>query len=197
MSSRSDKAMISSGKPRIENNAYFTIEDWLSYAIVNHLGPLSGTVWEPACGMLHLSKVLVKSGYTVFNSDLIDYGQHDLQIDFLKTDPKTFEAYTHIITNPPYSKIECEAFVRHGLAHIRHTGGIMCMLLRNEWDSASTRNDLFGDCPEFKTKLVLTKRPRWFEKQENDSSPRHNYSWFIWDGKNTQPATIAYYYSKN
>jgi hypothetical protein len=196
MEKRLDKAMIGSGKPRIENNAYFTIEEWPTQAIIDHIGPIQETIWEPACGMLHLSNVLVNNGYSVYNTDLVDYGKNDLTIDFLLTDPKDFLEYKHIITNPPYTKKECEAFVRHGLKHIRQTGGLMCMLLRNEWDSASTRRDLFGDCKEYKTKLVLTKRPWWFEKKKDDSSPRHNYSWFIWDGSNTGLPTIQYNYPK-
>jgi hypothetical protein len=36
----------------------------------------------------------------------------------------------------------------------------------------------------FTSKYVLTKRPEWVEKDENEgktSGPRHNYSWFQWD----------------
>jgi hypothetical protein len=52
------------------------------------------------------------------------------------------------------------------------------MLLRNEFDCGLKRVGLFENYP-FSAKLVLTSRPRWIENSK--TSPRHNYSWYVWN----------------
>ena len=42
-------------------------------------------VWEPSCGMGHLTKVLEQAGYNVYSSDLINRGYGETGIDFLRT----------------------------------------------------------------------------------------------------------------
>jgi hypothetical protein len=39
-------------------------------------------------------------------------------------------------------------------------------------------------------KVTLTRRPRWFA--EDIASPRHNFSWFIWDWNHTGDAVLRY-----
>ena len=56
---------------------------------------------------------------------------------------------------------------------------MVAMLLRNEFDSAASRKELFTGNVYFDTKIILTKRPRWIEG--STGSPRHNYAWFVWD----------------
>ena len=46
---------------------------------------LHNKIWEPACGEGHLSNVLLKSGYNVLSSDLINRG-YGFKWDFLKTE---------------------------------------------------------------------------------------------------------------
>ena len=66
---------------------------------------LHENIWEPACGMGHLSKVLEDLGHNVLSTDLIDrgYGIVNSDTDFLNG-----KYYTHtkfdgdILTNPPY-----------------------------------------------------------------------------------------------
>ena len=66
---------------------------------------LHNQIWECACGMGHLSKVLEDKGYNVLSTDLINrgYGIVDNDSDFLNG-----KYYTHtkfegdILTNPPY-----------------------------------------------------------------------------------------------
>jgi hypothetical protein len=43
-------------------------------------------IWENACGEGHLSKELIKQGYQVYSSDLIDRGYGMNPIDFLGYD---------------------------------------------------------------------------------------------------------------
>ena len=80
-----------------------------------------------------------------------------------------------IITNPPYKL--AEAFIRKALELTEPLQGRVAMLLRNEYDCAKSRRDLF-EHPAFLKKIVLTKRPRW--STEDKASPRHNFAWYIW-----------------
>ena len=42
-----------------------------------------GNIWESACGEGHISKELIKYGYSVYSTDLIDRGYGEGGIDFL------------------------------------------------------------------------------------------------------------------
>ena len=57
------------------------------------------TVWEPACGMGHLSKRMMELGKKVYSTDLINRGYGTGGVDFLKA---TGNPYGAVITNPPY-----------------------------------------------------------------------------------------------
>jgi hypothetical protein len=45
--------------------------------------------------------------------------------------------------------------------------------------------------PPFHKKVVVTKRPRWIA--DSTGSPRHNYSWFIWDWRHVKGAASIVY----
>lgn len=57
------------------------------------------TIWEPACGMGHLSKRMIELGKKVHSTDLINRGYGTGGVDFLKA---TGNPYGAVITNPPY-----------------------------------------------------------------------------------------------
>ena len=63
---------------------------------------LNKRVWECACGDGNISEVLLKLGYNVKSSDLIDRG-YGKQIDFLKYNKKV---KCDILTNPPFKELE-------------------------------------------------------------------------------------------
>lgn len=71
---------------------------------------LHSNIWECACGMGHLSKVLEEKGYNVLSTDLIDRGYGTSGIDFLKA-PNGWNG--DILTNPPYKY--AKEFVEKGL----------------------------------------------------------------------------------
>lgn len=162
-----------------------------------HFVDLSGRViWEPACGEGHISKRLsAATGAHVYSTDLYDRGYGRGGIDFLRatTTPRNVNT---IVTNPPFADI-AEAFIRRALELMEPVDGMVAMFLRNEYDcAATTRDDLFEGHPAYATKIVVTKRPRWIEGSKG--SPRHNYSWFVWDFANAgTPATIRYIHPKH
>jgi hypothetical protein len=153
-----DKAMGNLGYAREPYDLYETPE-WCTRVLVPYL-PKDTMIWEPACGHLAITMALSKLGYKLCSTDI------QMGIDFLKSEI----LWDVIVTNPPYSL--AEEFVRHALP-----ARFVAMLLRNEWDCAKTRNDLFKW--PFSKKIVLTSRPRWIKG--STGAPRHNYAWYVWD----------------
>lgn len=88
-----------------------------------------------------------------------------------------------------------ELFLRHAIALMEPVNGIVAMFLRNEFDCGSKRADLFSHHPSYALKVVCTERPRWIEG--STGSPRHNYSWFVFDHMNDADAVIKYQHPKN
>ncbi len=173
-----DPALYSSGYERIERDAYYT-PAWCTEALLRHVD-FYGLTWEPAVGEYHMADVLKGAGVDVITSDI------NMGIDFLTVQRPS--KVKNVITNPPYSL--AKEFIEQALGATGLFRGKVAMLLRNEYDSASTRQHLFSKCPQFALKLVLTKRPRWFS--DNKASPRHNFSWFVWDWAHEGPAEIRW-----
>lgn len=198
-----DKAMVHSAFERNDKDRYFT-DKWVTKALLRRLDVERHRVWEPACGRGDIVEVLkFEQNCEVFASD-IDVSELETWMcddhgvmNFLEQ--KTVPPFTDladdqiaIITNPPYDK--AEQFIRHALSfkNVRH----VAMLLRSEFNQAKSRVDLWQ--PPFAFEVALTSRPRWdwwFTEEEKrarrikakldpdkpDASPRHNFSWFVWD----------------
>jgi hypothetical protein len=62
-------------------------------------------------------------------------------------------------------------------------------LLRNDFDSAISRQHLFRHNPIFSGKVILLNRIRWFT---GPSSPSDNHAWFTFDRAHVGPPTIRY-----
>lgn len=173
-----------SGYARTVRDAYFTPQ-WCTEALLRVTDPLT-FVCDPACGDGAICKVLIAHGLIPKAADIHDYGYPGTEIrDFFSWMRSTAD----IVTNPPYS---CAVeFVEHALKITELDRRRVIMLLRNEWDSASSRTHLFQH-PAFKAKWVLTKRPKWVS--EIKASPRHNFAWFEWDWRKApeQPAQIGW-----
>lgn len=184
-----DLAMGNLDYERIDGDLYET-EEWVTRALYGHF-TVRGEIWECACGSGKMSRVLeAMGGHThsvpVYSSDLFERGYGDAGVDFLQQNTLPPGVRT-IITNPPYTL--AEKFIRHALSLTQPVSGVVAMLLRNEYDSAKGRNDLFC-CPPFAKKVVLTSRPRWIEGSEG--SPRHNYAWFVFDWNHAGDSVIGY-----
>lgn len=184
MSRPTDPCML--GEPqfeRVEGDFYPTPPENLD-CLAHFLRLRHLMVWEPACGQGHLSKRLAQLSAGVISTDLYDRGFGKAGIDFLKcpTMPGLARARAEaldpaIITNPPYGDL-AEQFIRKALELTKLSNGVVAMFLRNEYDCAKERMDLFRQHP-FAMKIIVTKRPRWIEGSKG--SPRHTYAWFVWD----------------
>lgn len=135
------------------------------------------TIWEPACGSGHLVEPLLKDGYTVYASDLYNYG-YDYAVvghDFLQDDP--LENVDAIITNPPYK--DALEFCERAVA----IAPKVAMFLKLTFLEGAKRQEFFKKNPP-KYVAVCTNRvqcalngdPEMFAK-----SSAACYAWFIWD----------------
>lgn len=179
----SDIAMLSSsGYERREGDAYYT-EPWVTRALLDNWS-IRSVVWEPAAGRGDMVNVMRDRRLMVISTDI------STGAGFLKSQIHHSDVCS-IVTNPPYNL--APEFVYRAVSLMEAVGGQVAMLLRNEWDSADTRRELF-ERPDFACKLVLTKRPRWdwWERDKPKASPRHNFAWFIWDGQHKGPPTIRW-----
>lgn len=181
----SDVAMAGPAKyERIEGDAYFTREEWVTKALPE-TAALRAPIWECAAGGGHMAAVLARYHH-VWTSDIASHGYPLGQVaDFLRLDVPWDGS---IVTNPPYD--QAELFIRHALDLTKLHGGMVAMLLRNEYDSAKSRSGLFAGHHAFAMKIVLRKRPRWIEGP--GASPRHNFAWYVWDWRHTGAPTIRW-----
>ena len=138
----------------------------------------SDTVWECACGELHLSNALGKHGYKVINTDLIVRGGGMEQLDFLKYTPTTLNKYD-IITNPPYKY--ARQFVEHAI-EISKQGVKIAMFLKLTFLESKSRYKLFAENPPkklyvFSTRMKCAKNGD-FANQPNSAVA---YGWYVWE----------------
>lgn len=168
-------------------DAYFTPE-WCVHALLDNYTFENGIVWEPFVGIGRIAKVFEQLDYKVISSDIKDYGYpFTWELDFNRPNVEVFAKEIcdrtgprWIITNPPYHN--CKKYVERILGLCEHFNAGAAVLLRNEFDCGTLRAPIFQDNPAYWGKIILTKRPRWFEEER--ASPRHNYAWYVWDYRN-------------
>ncbi|MEM8626974.1 MAG: hypothetical protein AAGF32_03445, partial [Pseudomonadota bacterium] len=168
---------------------------WVGGVLLDHLegedllAPAQDVIYEPAAGPGRLVRLFAERGYQVSGRDLLAYS--DAQpggIDFTATLYPPLGT-TAIITNPPYGHAgrTAEAFIRNALGMLasdRCDVRLVAMLLRPDFDSGSTRTDMFADCAHWGHRLVLLNRIYWVEPQPDEngrtSGPSENHVWWIW-----------------
>ena len=94
-----------------------------------------------------------------------------------------------LIVNPPYGadrggRLACR-FLRHALS-LRVP--VLAALVAADFDSASTRTDLFRDEPRFAGKFTLLKRVVWFARP--GAKPSTNHVWLLWREEHRGPPQI-------
>jgi hypothetical protein len=166
-----------SGYTRRPDESYETIA-WPIVALLARLSNIQ-CAWDPCHGNGRLVMTLRRQGISSFGT----------RGDFLAcTEPLL--PVSDLITNPPYGENRrgelAVRFVEHAL---ELDVPRVSMLLRNDFDSALTRQHLFRNCPTFAGKLVLLNRIKWFD---GPSSPSDNHAWFLWDHNHQGPPIIQY-----
>jgi len=135
-------------------------------------------VWECACGGGHMADVLVKHGYNVRASDLIDRGYGEVR-DFLFWNDEIWNG--DIITNPPYSK--AQEFIEKAI-DIIPKGNKVAMFLKIQFLEGKRRKKLFIEQPPkviyVSSSRLLCAKNAEFEKMIEGGGSAVAYGWFIW-----------------
>jgi hypothetical protein len=165
---------------RIEGDGYLTLDAyWIVPALLGSVA-IEGRVLEPAAGRGHLSLELRRAGRDVSSFDLHRYADplvHDMGIGDIRR-LTTLAGFTWVVTNLPYSDLEELAAHLIGLG-VRDRCGV-ALLVRSEWIVPKARRTLVHEHPHFAGVVMLTRRPRWVERDQDRASPRHNFAWVVW-----------------
>ena len=186
-------AQRQSGYERVKNDFYPTPE-WVTEALLfcspRFEHPRSWYVWENADGSSAISNRLKKhiDMKRVWGTDITGSPSVDFLSPGVRLPDRRINA---IITNPPFQKKICEAFIRKSLELMRPQNGVVAMLLRIDYDSAVTRGDIFDECPAWSHKLILTKRIKWFD-HGSPHGPSENHAWYVWDWSHSGPSFNVY-----
>ena len=148
-------------------------------------------IWECACGMGHLSKVLENKGYNVASSDLIDRGYGKVGLNFLSHEGMILkDAKIDILTNPPYKY--AKEFVEHSL-DVLEDGYYCIMFLKIQFLEGKDRRNLFDKYPP---KYVYVNSARQTCYINGDMSKKMSsatcYCWFVWEKGFTGEPTIRW-----
>ena len=156
-----------SNQDRNENDFYETPLDAIEDLIKHE--KFFGNIWECSCGKGAISEPLIKHGYNVYSSDLIDRGYGDIK-DFLKTNEK----HDNIITNPPFNI--ATQFALHGLNSINYK---MALLLKLSFLEGKKRSSVLFSQNNLKKVLVFSRRLGF--KKKDKKGGLMAFAWFIWE----------------
>lgn len=137
-------------------------------------------IWEPCCGMNHITDILRNNGYEVRTSDIIDrVGDGSVEIlDFLNSNEQWDG---DIITNPPYKGVT--DFVYKSLESITD-GHKVAMFLKLTFLETKKRRELFEKYPP-KYVYVASSRLGCSQTGEFDENGNSGsavcYCWYIWE----------------
>lgn len=169
---------------RIEHDFYAT--EPKAVELLMGLEKFSNPVWEPACGLGHISKVLKAHGYQVRESDLVDRMGNEV-LDFLSVSScqetdlfsqlKPYIWDGDIISNPPY--VYATEFVTKSL-EIIPDGHKVAMFLKLTFLESATRRELFKKYPPIRV-WVASKRLRCLPNGEDKGGALIAYCWYIWE----------------
>lgn len=148
--------------------------------LINNLQLFNTNIWEPCCGMNHITNILREKNYKVRTSDIVDRvndGTVEI-IDFLNYNEKWDG---DIVTNPPY-KLATE-FVYKAL-DVVNTGCKVAMFLKLTFLETKKRKELFEKYPP---KYVYVSSSRLGCSQTGEFDETGNtgsaiaYCWYIWE----------------
>jgi len=135
-----------------------------------------GNIYECACGNGAMSEVMIKNGYNVHSSDLIDRGYGKSNINFLTQDYSIMDI-DNIITNPPFN-LSTEFTIRAlSLAKKK-----VCMLNKLSYLEGIKRKEFIFDKNKLEKVLVFSRRvPFKKESTNTKAAGLMAFAWFIYD----------------
>lgn len=179
---RRGRAKGQSGYGRLPRDSYYT-PSWVGEWIARHVA-LPEVVWEPAAGAGHLAMGLRAGGAgTVLCTDIEPAPAPLCRVDradfyHCRVPLEAMLGGYGIVTNPPFGVLGLAAarFARRALCC---SARVVVLLLPVDFDSGSTRADLFRDCEAWAEKIVLLDRLSWANLPAK-RHPMHNHALYVW-----------------
>lgn len=137
-------------------------------------------IWEPACGMQHITNILEDNGYNVKSSDIINMiSDPRIEIiNFLKCE-EHWDG--DIITNPPFKY--ANEFVLKALDLVSE-GAKIAMFLKIQFLEGAKRYNIFKENPP---KIIYVASQRYGCSETGEFNENGNtvsaicYCWYIWE----------------
>ena len=132
-----------------------------------------GNIWECACGNGAMSKLMIKEGYDVYSSDLIDRGYGETGIDFLQSTKKV----DNIVTNPPFNL--ATEFTTHAFTLARKK---VVMLSKISYLEGIKRKEQIFNKRKLEKVLIFSRRVPFKKESSNKlAGGLMAFGWFIYD----------------
>lgn len=143
----------------------------------------SAHIWEPACGLGHLSEVLKNAGHRVYSSDICSWGYEgqNAVVDFLSDEalpqPEQGLLDCDIVTNPPYT--QALEFAQQALSIVKD-GCKVALFLRLQFLEGKKRRAFFEEHPPRQVWVFSSRMNCLKPAGANQKSSAICYAWFVW-----------------
>ncbi len=137
----------------------------------------SRDIWEPAAGLLHISKTLEEHGHRVRSSDIEARCEGVEEKDFLFMDCERWQG--DIITNPPYST--AGEFVMKALQSVENGAKVALLLRLLFLEGQKRRREIFENAPPH-TVYVFSRRTVCAKNGDFSAhtAAAQCFAWFVW-----------------
>lgn len=180
-------ARVNRSKPDNKVNLYTTPE-WATQALL-HVEKFHTEVWEPCCGMGHISKVLANAGYQVTSTDKFNHGYGDTGVDFFHVEP---DSRMDVVTNPPYDNDWIHMKVLDRLMSLEHVQKFALFLPVTTLENAE-RAIYFKNLNCHMTVYCFADRVACLtngSKEESKNNTAKFYAWFVFDKSKAKDTKI-------
>jgi len=164
-------------KERQANDYYATDPKAIDILLENE--KFEGSIWECACGGGHLSERLIKNGYDVISTDLVDRGYGETGVDFLLCDKALGD---NIITNPPYKYVQDFCEKAYNLVAKGFKVAMFMKLLHLE---GKARKKMWLEMPlktlYVSSSRILCAKSGDFEEMIKGGGSATAYAWYVWE----------------
>ena len=151
--------------------------------------PISGTVWDPACGMGRIVSSATSAGLCAYGSDIVYRGPMCDEVkDFLSL--RTFPEFNSIVSNPPFGI--AEQFVQKSLKIIPK-GGYAAFILPIVWMAGFSSKRNWMPSSPLRYVLPISPRPSMppgavIQAGVKPGNGTKDFAWFVWQsGYNSAP----------
>ena len=138
-------------------------------------------VWEPACGLGHMSRALSEYFGLVYSSDAFDYG-HGAVRDFLF--PGDEPAFDWLITNPPFRLAEEFAHTMIDRARV----GCAILVRTTFLEGVGRWNTLFSKRKPLAILQFTERVPMHKGRVVENGSTATAYCWIVWSCRPHRPS---------